>query len=207
MYFVYRLLAVCANLLFIALTGCAWTIHPPVTVDEPVSIFVTDYGRHTRVALPGGDRQLVEYGFGDWEYYGLEETDTLTGLRAITGFGDAAISRRQLPHTANAAEFLAIGGGSRSEELQVNADRAAALYQRLETEWRVVEKSAIPRRREGLLISKDSSQQYHLFRNSNHITATRLKELGCDVRGIPILSNFRVDRSRVRQTLEAPPTQ
>ncbi len=34
--------------------------------------------------------------------------------------------------------------------------------------------------------------RYHLFSNSNHRTARWLEELGCEVRGFSILSNFRL---------------
>jgi hypothetical protein len=44
-----------------------------------------------------------------------------------------------------------------------------------------------------VVVSRDPAR-YHVFRNSNHATAEWLRELGCDVRGFPLLSNFRVAR-------------
>ena len=41
---------------------------------------------------------------------------------------------------------------------------------------------------------RQTPEGYHLFRNSNAVSAEWLQEMGADVQGTPVWSNFEVER-------------
>lgn len=170
--------------------GCAWRVVPPQEVKQPVAVYLNEYGRHTRLALPGPGPQIyTEYGFGDWEFYGLERRSVWSGMAAILGLRSAAFSRRDIslePSGEIAAEDFP---PSRSLEVMVERARAEQLRQTLEKRWQGNPERVI-RAFDGVPVSKDAGA-YHLFRNSNHATASWLESLGCEIKGVPILSNFQ----------------
>lgn len=169
--------------------GCAWRVIPPAGVEEPVAVHLTDYGRHTRLALPMDEDTMHEYGFGEWHYYGLENRGFFSTLRAVSGFGKATLAFRPLPRDEDL--FSLYVGGRRTVTLFVEKERVRELRESLETRWYERRDERIHRERENLhFVPVDD--RYHLFRNSNHKTAEWLSELGFEVRGFPILSNFRV---------------
>lgn len=82
---------------FLSCAGCAWTVHPPDPQTSMAPVVLSQYGWHTRLALPGPDgSSFIEYGFGDWRYYALEERSLASGLRALFFSDTATLSRRPL---------------------------------------------------------------------------------------------------------------
>lgn len=194
-------------LVLLGLPGCAWRVVPPAQVADPVPVFVTEYGRHTRLALPNDSTALVEYGFGEWNFYGLEKEGWLSALRAISGFGQGALSRRELPFVKDEADFLETAQGARSARLWVERSSANDLRKELEARWRANAGAVVVRQADQIPVSRDPAP-YHLLGNSNHAVANWLKRLGCSVRGYPITSGFEItktsDASSRRSGVEAP---
>jgi len=178
--------------LVLALPGCAWTVRAPSTVADPVPVWITEYGRHCRVALPTGPSTFTEYGFGEWNFYALEDRGIFSILRAGTGFGRGAFSRRSLIAAPDGTIGPWQTGGTRSERVQVERARADSLRRELDTRWLRNQDNVRIRARDGVPVSRDP-ERYHLFSNSNHATARWLQRLGCKVRGFPLTSNFRVE--------------
>ena len=58
----------------LGLGACQQTIEPPKRVSDPVNVFVVDYGRHASLALPKEGTGLVEWSWGDWNWFALERT-------------------------------------------------------------------------------------------------------------------------------------
>ncbi len=177
------------------LCGCAWHITPPERPAKTATVHLTEYKRHTRLALPAADGsgRWVEYGFGEWNYYGLERRDLVSGLRAIAGLGTAARSRRELPAAMGDEAFLRVSGGRHTSSIRVEKDAVTSLKAALERDWNALQKGGQSvRRKDGVPVAISPTEPYHLFHNSNHATASWLKRLGCKVTGTPILSNFRI---------------
>lgn len=175
----------------LGLSSCAWRVFPPDRVADPVPVFLSEYGRHTRLALPDGTAAFFEYGFGEWNFYGLEEEGIFSALRAIMGFGEGALSRRKLHYTLSELDFVRAAGSSRSARIMVERSLAGNLRDELESRWRSNSGSIVIRRSDRIPVSRDPSA-YHLFGNSNHAVAKWLGRLGCRVRGYPNTSNFEV---------------
>lgn len=183
-------LAACL-LAFLGLSSCAWRVVPPGRVADPVPVFLSEYGRHTRLALPDGRTAFFEYGFGEWNFYGLEEVGGLSALRAISGLGEGAFSRRRLPYTLSERNFALVAGSSRSARVLVERSLAENLRGELESRWRSNADSVVVRAWDQIPVSRDPAP-YHLFGNSNHAVANWLERLGCRLSGFPITSNFKV---------------
>jgi hypothetical protein len=186
-----RILA--ALVLALVLPGCAWTVRGPAAVADPVPVWISEYGKHCRVAVPSGRSTFIEYGFGEWNFYAREKRDIFSILRAGSGFGAGALSRRELIPAPDGTLGPWQTGGTRSESLLVERSRAESLRSKLDARWQANRHSVRQREIDGVVVSRDPAR-YHVFRNSNHATAEWLRELGCDVRGFPLLSNFRVAR-------------
>jgi hypothetical protein len=178
--------------LVLLLPGCAWTVRPPVAVSDPVPVWVSQYGRHARVAVPSPDEtKFIEYGFGEWNFYGREQRGFFSSLRAITGLGAGAFSRRELSPAPDGTLGPAQTGGLRSESLWVERAQADALRAKLDARWEGNQHTVRTRGHDGIVVSRDPAR-YNLFNNSNHASARWLEELGCEVRGLPVQANFRL---------------
>lgn len=167
--------------------GCAWTVRPPAEVADPAPVYITEYGRHTRVALPANGGTFLEYGFGEWNFYALERNDGISGLRAISGMGSGALSRRSLPDPGGAG----FPGGGKTGLILVERSKAEDLRTRLDARWERNQEHMRVREWDAVPVSRDP-ERYYLFNNSNHASARWLRELGCEVRGTPVFSNFTV---------------
>ena len=183
--------SVACALTILGLSNCAWKIVPPARVADPVPVFVSEYGRHTRLALPDRTTAFFEYGFGEWNFYGLEKQGGFSALRAISGLGAGALSRRELPYSLSQSEFASFAGSSRSASLSVERSLTEDLRRVLENRWRSNAAVVAVRGRDGVPVSRDPAA-YHLFDNSNHVVARWLERLGCRVRGYPMTSNFEL---------------
>ena len=176
--------------LFLVVPGCAWRVVPP-EVRDGVPVFLSQYAWHTRLALPDGTAAFHEYGFGEWNFYGLEKEGFFSGLRAVTGLGKGAMSRRRLPYTLSESEFARAGGSNRSVLLYVERGLAEGLRGELEHRWQSNANSRVVRAWDGIPVSRDRAA-YYLFANSNHAVANWLRRLGCQVNGNTLTSRFQV---------------
>jgi hypothetical protein len=194
--------AACAAL-FLIVPGCAWRVTPP-EVRNGVPVVLSQYAWHTRLALPDGMVAFYEYGFGEWNFYGLEKEGPFSGLRAITGLGKGAMSRRKLPFTLSESEFKRLAGSNRSARLYVERELAEGLRGELERRWQLNADSRVVRVWDGIPVSRDRAE-YHLFANSNHAVANWLRRLGCQVSGSTLTSRFKVTTESGASVHQSPP--
>ena len=181
--------SVACVVLFLVAPGCAWRVIPPEVADG-VPVVLSQYAWHTRLALPDGTAAFYEYGFGEWNFYGLEREGFFSGVRAITGQGKGAISRRKLPYTLSESEYARAAGSNRSAVLYVERGRAEGLRSELERRWQSAP-ARVVRAWDGIPVSRDPAP-YHLFTNSNQVVANWLRRLGCRVSGNTLTSRFKV---------------
>ena len=182
--------AACAALLLVV-PACAWRVMPPSEVRDGVPVVLSQYEWHTRLALPDGMVAFYEYGFGEWNFYGLEKEGFFSGFRAITGLGKGAMSRRRLPYTLSESEFARAAGSNRSSRFYVERGLAEGLRDELERRWQSNADTRVVRTWDGIPVSRDRTT-YHLFANSNHAVANWLRRLGCRVNGNTLTSRFKV---------------
>lgn len=186
-------LIVFAGIVLWWLNGCTTVIVPPADPADPVSVFVLDHGRHSSLVLPLDDGGAVRYSYGDWDYYVLNRTSVLNGLRALLWPSPAALGRQLL---AGPPEAAAIRRQLRVEvvtahEIRVAADDARRLQHKLAE---LFASAAHTLYYDGLLDIHfvHHPEPYTLTHNSNYMVKRWLEQLGCEVSGRPILSNWQL---------------
>src|SRR5687768_9987714 len=76
--------------------GCATHITPPPTPANPVTVYVSDYGRRSSLLLPAGYGHLSEYRYCDWEYYALHNYRWYSGASKLIYTDASGPARRVL---------------------------------------------------------------------------------------------------------------
>lgn len=174
----------------LGLGGCQHRIKPPASVSDPVGVFVIDYGRHASLALPEGQGGLVEWSWGDWNWFALERTGIQEGLQALFASRRSTLSRRELATAASADELAAATSAESVLSLDVERERAAALQRELEARWQRGRDEAVEHP-SGRVFVPDA-QRYSLFNNSVHEVARWLEALGAEVSGTSLTANFKL---------------
>lgn len=173
------------------LPACTWRIVPPPPSVAEDTVYVSLYGRHTRLALPANDdSRYIEYGFGDWRYYALAERSWTSGVRALFSSQRSAMSRREVNLTRYGNPTAAFFS-ERTEAVTVPEAEVDELRRELERTWSRSEGAVIDRNHHRY---KEVAWDYSLANNSNRQTAAWLEALGCDIDGFPLWGAFRVER-------------
>ena len=184
-------LALLLLLLLVGLGGCQQRIEPPASVSKPVGVFVIDYGRHASLAMPHEEESgLVEWSWGDWNWFALERTGARQGLQALFAASPSTLSRRELAPVEDADELAARVGAEEVLTLNVEQERVWALLDHLEARWRRRLDEAVMHPSGRVFVPED--KRYNLFNNSAHEVARWLEALGAKVSGTSFTANFKL---------------
>ena len=177
------------------LSGCApVTVVPPADPVQPVPVFLLDHGRHSSLVVPTPSGALIRYSYGDWEYYALGRTSLARGLAALLAPTPAALGRRELPGPPGPIQVrrqVRVG----IEQL-FSIDVAEADVARLGEQLDGLYQAGRPTRVYSAAMDLDFVHHpapYTLRHNSNRMVAEWLRVLGCEVRGQPVLSDWRLE--------------
>ncbi len=174
----------------LGLGGCQHIIEPPARVSDPVGVFVIDYGRHASLALPEDNSGLVEWSWGDWNWYALERTGAVEGLQALFASPRSTLGRRELAPARDAQELAARVGAEEVLALNVERERARALQRHLEERWLRRRGEAVTHSSGRVFVPDDA--RYSLFNNSVQELARWLEALGARVSGTGATANFKL---------------
>lgn len=170
----------------VLLGGCAATVDCP-QVDGPTrAALLLDHGRHASLAIENAHGVLHRYSYGDRRWYALGDTGIAAGLDALLRDTPAVLIRYEL-HAAPSLDAVQAALGLVVENLYsfaVRAQHADALIARLDSIY-FSDPDARSRR------FASHPQPYTVWHNSNHMAAEWLHELGCNVSGNPVISNWR----------------
>ena len=178
----------------LGLGACQHVIEPPASVSDPVEVFVIDYGRHASLALPKEDSGLVEWSWGDWNWFALERTGPVEGVQALFASRRSTLSRRELAPARSAKELAARVGAEEALALDVERQRARDLRHRLEARWLRRREQAVSHPSGRVFVPDDA--RYSLSNNSVHELARWLEALGAKVSGTGATANFKLREPR-----------
>ena len=175
------------------LLGSPTLIIPPTVPAAPVTVYVVDYGYHSRLVLPDGKVKLMQYAYGDWRYFALDRQNLGNGIVALLYPTQGTIGRRQFN---NLAEFQGQLERDRNTLLgfEVAEAKVARLLKLLDRRFRQNLPMRVKNPRNHLTFVPDD-RDYIMFHNSNHELVTWLKNLDCRVKGFVALPNFQVKHS------------
>ena len=180
--------------LILMLTGCSGRITPPESPEIPRAVFVLDHGQHSSLIIEDKQGDLARYSYGDWRYYAEGKTGIFSGVRAIFVPTKAALGRKQLSGPAtpeNIHEQVKIAVLS-IVSLEAEASAVDALQQKLDTVYQQNQASRIYRQDFDLEFVH-YPMTYSVLNNSNQVIGQWLTELGSEIEGWPLLSNWQVN--------------
>jgi hypothetical protein len=172
-----------------ALGGCAFRLTPPANVNDPVLVYVVDYGRHASLAVPGREGVYIEYDYGDWDWYARDDTGVLEAVRSQLGSRGAALGFRELPKPRDAAHLAAMVGAEQA--LPIRVERKAAYDLVLRINRRILRGEGPVLTNHGRSFVRDAEGGYGLLHNSNHQVAQWLREMDVKVAGSSVDASFR----------------
>jgi hypothetical protein len=175
------------------LCGCAIQVTPPAGVEEPATVFMLDHGRHTSLVVSTPEGGLVRYAYGDWRYYAERLTGPGHAIAALLVSTPGALGRRNLPGppSPEAVHRQVPVVIDHLYPLQVERARVEALRRRLDAIVATAEREL--ESPDADLVFVPHPSDYNLVHNSNRAIADWLVELGCEVRGRPLLARWRID--------------
>jgi hypothetical protein len=168
----------------LAFFGCTSTVTRPPVPADPVHVFLIQDDRHLGLVLPRESGRLVEYGFGDYDWYALGHDAWYCAFDTVLWPTQGTLARREL-----------------------DAHDGSSLRQRLP--WVTVDEIAVERApMRALLAELDAAFARHADRvhhnaawgmdfvphedgycclwNCNDMVADWLERLGCRVSWVPI---------------------
>ena len=175
-------------LLPVWVAGCATTIRPPADPKDPVVVVLVDYGKHASVVLPapGGS---VEYAYGHWGYFALNENDLCTGMFALCCWSQGTLGRRTLDVPPARTALRGLIPCEEMTELTVERAAADRLRAKLDARWDLHADTKIVNAVNGLTFVKDD-EDYICWNNCNHVVLRWLEELGCETSGCGCFADF-----------------
>jgi hypothetical protein len=187
---------VCATVLpllsVLYLAGCATTIHPPRTVNDPVTVYLVDYGFHACLLLPDQEETgVIEYAYGDWRYYAEGQKSLWSGIRAMCVLSRGTLGRRHLPEVRGEEVYAYFSWVDTVHSFHVERARADLMRRRLEAEFRRNESTRLFSPKHGMTFVHHE-EHYSALNNCNVVLARWIRELGCETRGPSLFSSWKV---------------
>lgn len=184
------------SIITLGLWGCTTTIIPPsaeYVADDPVHVHIADYGRHSSIMLPldDDDERMVEYGFGEWRFFALDDEGVGGVARALLVSSDGTLSRRYVDGPFTAENLQRILLFDHLHTFRVHRDDAIGLRHKLDQRYDEHLDTEIYNQRSRLYFVK-VDEPYSLANNCNPVLARWLEQLGCELRGPALLSSWRV---------------
>lgn len=174
------------------------TIVPPTAPVEAITIYVTDYGWHSRLVLPGRNGILIQYAYGDWNYFALNQQDLMNGLAALFFPTQGTLGRRTFSNTSQFEQIMQRENAS-ILSLKVGQAHVTRLLKLLDERFNRNLETRIENSQTGLTFVQDN-QDYTLLHNSNHELAVWLQDLDCQIHGLILWANFRVKTNHKTQS-------
>ena len=186
-----------ANLLAVLLllvlgSGCATKVMPPSNPVNPVAVYITDYGRHSSVLLPMGDGHLMEYTYGDWDFYALKKYKWYIGATALVVSDGSGLGRRIVADPGDYAALRKQLGSKRLMRVEIEQSKVMNLLAELDQRYNANIETMVYNDYAHIYFVKDPSH-YWLLHTCNAMTAQWLEKLGCQVSGLAVMSNFEVE--------------
>lgn len=175
--------------------GCTPRIIPPVTPKNAVPIFIADYGRHSSLLLPDEKGGLVEFAWGDYAWFAENHTGAGNAVAALFWSGGSTLGSRHLPKLLPHDELMHSLSAKRLLSFVAEADKAAIVREQLTDQFNRHRDTMIYNEVHHLNFVRDDGH-YWFAHNCNHLTAEWLRELGCQVEGWVLYSNFEMDDPR-----------
>ena len=172
-----------ASLLLLLVGGCSTaTIIPPARAAQALPVHVADYGYHSSLILPRQSGGLIEYAYGDWNYFAHNNKSVGSAMEALLDSKQATLGRRVLARLPDQAGLKEAIGAVSIVRFDASKEKVEKLERDLEQRFSRRIESIMWSDPQQLYFVMDS-ERYSVTNNCNHLTARWLEELGCKVSG------------------------
>jgi hypothetical protein len=174
-----------------SLTSCVTTIRPPASPLDPVRVAVIDHGYHASLVLPAAGGTSVEYAYGEWEWFALNNDAWYRIFPALFWPTRGALGRRALPVPADPAALRTVVAFQDLLVFEVGRAHAEALLRRLEARHAASAGPPVHNPLVGLTFVPDE-MSYSCVVHCNTVLTDWLCELGCRVSAPACFAAFRI---------------
>lgn len=174
-------------------SGCSGRITPPHPPEIPRTVFILDHGHHSSLIIEDKQGDIARYSYGDWQYYAEGKTGFWSGLRALLTPTKAGLGRKQLAGPAtieNVRNQLKVAIAN-AISIEVEAKAVDDLQLKIEKIYRQNQGQQIYHGTFDLYFVP-YPKPYSFWHNSNHMLGHWLSELGNDIDGWPLFSNWQL---------------
>lgn len=192
-----RVLTIVLVALTLVAIKLAWQIVSPTIIQtpadpsSPITVYVADYGFHSRLLLPNEDGKIVQYAYGDWQYFALKQQTPTTAFRALFVATPATLRKRVFENRMVMEASLQDRPKIKLLKLEVATDKVVALRSQLEYRFQQQLETHIEDKTYQIKFVRED-RDYTVFHNSNHELVAWLQELDCQVEGFITWPNFQV---------------
>jgi hypothetical protein len=172
--------------------GCTTRITPPCAPVAPCSVFLIDYGYHTSLVLPRAEHRLVEFAYGEWGWFAMNDDAWYRAPTLIMWSHSGALGMREFAGEPTAATVGAYMPVEHIDELSVSRDAVDRLLGELDGIFQAGGSETVYNATVGLQFVRHP-EPYGAFRNCNTVVAEWLERLGCSIHGSGLVADFRVD--------------
>lgn len=175
--------------------SCATVIRPPADPSVPETVLLVTHGRSSSLILRGDEGDAARWAYGDWRYYALGRKGSSDALAALLRPTRAALGRQTIAGAPESAADLVARLGIGIDgvfPIEVSREAVARLDERLQALF-AAHLETLLYNPEPRLEFVEHPRRYSLFSNSNGRVAAWLRELGCEVSGMPLLSKWRIE--------------
>jgi Protein of unknown function (DUF2459) len=183
--------------------GCSHAVYPPRRPQNPVKVYLANYGWHSGLLLPlpdadgrfAEDGQYVEFTYGDFDYMVNNRDSVIDGMGAILLSPQAGLGRRVIPIRGGKIPRGVKLPPRHMDSFYASAAEVVRLTERLESRFQRNAHTAVLNPKEDAYYVKDG-EHYWLANNCNHTARRWLTALGCHVRGSVITLGFALAGDR-----------
>lgn len=175
----------------LAWVGSPTIIVPPAKPANPATAYVLVQGYHSSLLLPDRNGGYIQYAYGDWQYFALNQQDWSNAAAALLIPTQGTLGRRQFSNLDNLRQRVDSNRNQTILKIEVAEAQAAQLLNPLNQRFKRNIDTRVENSINRLSFVQDD-QDYTLLHNSNHELVVWLQDLDCEVRSFVILPTFKV---------------
>lgn len=188
-------LVVMAFTLFVWANGCEHRVVAPATDTPMTRVLLVDYaGQHCSIVFPRPGGAAVEYSYGEWEWFAYGRCSLWRAPLIMMLPSRGTLGKREFDGPHGMYEFARVTTepGWNIMPLDVPTDRVNEvvasidrLYDKLRADGEVYYEPYAT-----YFVKQDNN--YWMFNNCHHVTASWLRELGCRIETTGVLEGWQV---------------
>ncbi len=154
-------------------------------------MFVLDYGRHSSLAIPTDHGRMIEYSYGEWQWYAMNQVGCSRALSALFWPTEGTLGRRSLPVQPDRDAIVEAAPCEAIHEIAVDRSCARSLADRLDATF-AASMTTLTHHPAHDLDFVRHERSFHACNTCNQTVVRWLRELGCRVRGWPVIADYVV---------------